>query len=182
MRPKAEVIHFRGAADTRIKKLDEGIKQRLPEGGEVGPADALVMARSGLQRVGLEDRISHVFSHDEMLPCVGQGIIAVECRRDDWETQGRLAKIDHAPTRLCADAEREVLWLLNGHCNAPIAAHARLDGDSIHLNAAVMSEDGAIFIEVRKSGSADRPRELGRAVGLELLDKGAVSLIEASRL
>src|SRR6201992_4419014 len=70
--PDIEVIHFRGAADTRVRKLDQGEKQRLPDGGAVGPADALVMARSGLERVGLVARIAYEFSVQEMLPAVGQ--------------------------------------------------------------------------------------------------------------
>ena len=78
--PEATLIHYRGAADTRVAKLDRGDTQRLPGGGEVGPADALVMARSGLERIGLAtSRIAHDFSVDEMLPAVGQGIVAVEC-------------------------------------------------------------------------------------------------------
>ena len=77
--PEVEVIHYRGAADTRVRKLDHLEKQRLPDGGEVGPADALIMARSGLERVGLAGRIAYEFSIQEMLPAVGQGIVAVEC-------------------------------------------------------------------------------------------------------
>ncbi|MBL4619108.1 MAG: hydroxymethylbilane synthase [Marinicaulis sp.] len=179
--PEALVIHYRGAADTRIRKLEGGVMQGLPDGGEVGPADALVMAQSGLLRVGAEDRISHVFSHAEMLPAVGQGIVAVECCADDWETRALLAKVGHAPTRLRMDAEREVLWVLNGHCNTPIAAHAKLDGDIMMLKAAVMSEDGATFLEVSENGPCDRPRELGRSVGLSLLQQGAAKLIDDTR-
>lgn len=180
--PNASVIHYRGAADTRVRKLDEGARQRLPEGGEVGPADALVMARSGLCRVGLSDRIAHIFSREEMLPAVGQGVIAVECRRDDWETLARLSAIDDEPTRACAEAEREVLWVLNGHCNAPIAAHGRIVDGALSLSAAVMSEDGAEFIETQSNGAVTRPRELGRQVGLYLLEQGAKALIEKSRI
>src|SRR4029079_8520661 len=77
--PQAEVIHYRGAADTRVRKLDAGEKQRLPDGGSVGPADALIMARSGLERVGLANRIAYEFRAQEMLPAAGQGIVAVEC-------------------------------------------------------------------------------------------------------
>src|SRR6201999_581050 len=82
--PEVEVIHYRGAADTRVRKLDGGEMQRLPDGGEVGPADALIMARSGLDRVGRGSRIAHDFSPREMLPAVGQGIVAVECATSDW--------------------------------------------------------------------------------------------------
>jgi hydroxymethylbilane synthase len=179
--PEAAVIHYRGAADTRIAKLDRGDKQRLPGGGEVGPADALVMARSGLERIGMTARIAHEFSVDEMLPAVGQGIVAVECVETDWVTRGRLAAIDNAAARLSAEAEREVLWVLNGHCNSPIAGHATRAGSELTLRASVLDEAGDRFIEVTRKGPADRPRELGRAVGMELLDKGAAEIIARTR-
>ncbi|WP_300210115.1 hydroxymethylbilane synthase [Bradyrhizobium sp.] len=179
--PDVEMIHYRGAADTRVRKLDTLEKQRLPDGGAVGPADALVMARSGLERVGLASRIAYEFSSAEMLPAVGQGIVAVECAADDWATRRLLAKIDDLAARRCADAEREVLWVLNGHCNSPIAGLAMIDGTLMSLTASVLDEDGQRFIEVARSGPADRPRELGRAVGLELLAKGAAGIIERSR-
>ncbi|WP_166304717.1 hydroxymethylbilane synthase [Bradyrhizobium sp. 2S1] len=180
--PAATVIHYRGAADTRIAKLDRGAKQRLPDGGEVGPADALVMARSGLERIGMTARIAHDFSVDEMLPAVGQGVVAVECVETDWATRARLGRIDNAPSRLAAEAEREVLWVLNGHCNSPIAGHATLAGAEMTLRASVLDEAGAGFIEVTRRGPADRPRELGRAVGMELLDKGAAEIIARTRV
>jgi hydroxymethylbilane synthase len=179
--PEASVIHYRGAADTRVAKLDRGDMQRLPGGGEVGPADALVMARSGLERIGMTSRIAHDFSVGEMLPAVGQGIVAVECVEKDWITRGYLAKIDNMPSRLCAEAEREVLWVLNGHCNSPIAGHATIDGRGMTLTASVLDETGDHFIETSRRGAADRPRELGRAVGLDLLEKGAAEIIERNR-
>ncbi|HEY9455857.1 MAG TPA: hydroxymethylbilane synthase [Bradyrhizobium sp.] len=179
--PEATVIHFRGAADTRVAKLDRGDRQRLPDGNEVGPADALVMARSGLERIGMTSRIAHDFSVREMLPAAGQGIIAVECVEKDWLTRERLAGIDDMQSRLCAEAEREVLWVLNGHCNSPIAGHATLSGNELTLTAAVLDEGGDRFIEVTRHGPADRPRELGRAIGLELLDKGAAEIIARTR-
>jgi hydroxymethylbilane synthase len=92
-----------------------------------------------------------------------------------------LAKIEDAASRLCAEAEREVLWVLNGHCNSPIAGHATLAGGEMTLTAAVLDETGGGFIEVSRQGAADRPRELGRAVGLELLDKGAAGIIARTR-
>ncbi|MBH5388795.1 hydroxymethylbilane synthase [Bradyrhizobium diversitatis] len=138
--PDVEVIHFRGAADTRVRKLDNGEKQRLPDGGAVGPADALIMARSGLDRVGL----SHAA---------------------------------HAS----ADAEREVLWILNGHCNSPVAGFSTITGDQMSLTASVLDLSGNTIIEALRAGPANRPRELGRAVGLDLLAKGAGEIIERSR-
>src|SRR5271169_6433928 len=118
--PQVEIIHYRGAADTRVRKLDHLEKQRLPGGGEAGPADALIMARAGLERVGLASRIAYEFPISEMLPAVGQGIVAVECAANDWRTRGILASIDDLKSHRCAEAEREVLWVLNGHCNSPI--------------------------------------------------------------
>jgi hydroxymethylbilane synthase len=179
--PDIEVIHYRGAADTRVRKLDADEKQRLPGGGEVGPADALIMARSGLERVGLAGRIAHEFSPLEMLPAAGQGIVAVECAAGDWQTRRYLSLIDDAAARASCDAEREVLWVLNGHCNSPIAAYATMSGAQMSLTASVLDHAGEKFIEVTRRGPADRPRELGRAVGLELLDKGAAEIIERSR-
>jgi hydroxymethylbilane synthase len=180
--PKADIIHFRGAADTRIRKLDNGEKQRLAAGGEIGPADALVMARSGLERVGLAARIAYDFSIAEMLPAAGQGIVVVECVERDWPTRALLARIDDAQSRLSAEAEREVLWVLNGHCNSPIAAHALLSGNEMTLSASVLAEEGDDLIEASRSGPANRPRELGRAVGLELLAKGAAEIIARTRV
>ncbi len=179
--PEVEVIHYRGAADTRVRKLDHLEMQRLADGGEVGPADALIMARSGLERVGLADRIAYEFSPQEMLPAVGQGIVAVECAAQDWETRRILSRIDDLASHRCADAEREVLWVLNGHCNSPIAGFSTIDGAQMTLTASVLDEAGRRFIEASRSGPADRPRELGRAVGLELLNKGAAEIIERSR-
>ncbi|WP_426443387.1 hydroxymethylbilane synthase [Bradyrhizobium genosp. P] len=179
--PEAAVIQYRGAADTRIAKLDRGDKQRLPDGGEVGPADALVMARSGLERIGMTARIAHDFTVDEMLPAVGQGIVAVECVETDWTTRAHLAGIDNAQARLSAEAEREVLWVLNGHCNSPIAGHAMIAGHEMTLRASVLDVSGDRFVEVVRHGAADRPRELGRAVGLELLDEGAAEIIARTR-
>ncbi|MDE2376283.1 hydroxymethylbilane synthase [Bradyrhizobium sp.] len=179
--PDIEVIHFRGAADTRVRKLDNGEKQRLPDGGAVGPADALIMARSGLDRVGLADRIAYEFTPDEMLPAAGQGIVAVECAARDWGSRGILAAIDDPAAHLSADAEREVLWVLNGHCNSPVAGFSTIVGDRMSLTASVLDLSGNTIIEASRSGPADRPRELGRAVGLELLARGAAGIIERSR-
>jgi hydroxymethylbilane synthase len=135
------------------------------------------MARSGLERIGMTSRIAHDFSVREMLPAAGQGIVAVECVEKDWLTRARLAKIEDVSSRCCAEAEREVLWVLNGHCNSPIAGHATVAGSEMTLTAAVLDETGDRFIEVSRDGAADRPRELGRAVGLDLLDKGAAEII-----
>lgn len=112
-----------------------------------------------------------------MLPAVGQGIIAVECPAAAFEIRAKLAAIDDADSRAAGEAEREMLWILNGHCNSPIAGHARYEGGRLELKGAALSPDGAQLIEAAAEGPAERPRELGRKVGMALLDKGARDLI-----
>ncbi len=179
--PGVEVIHFRGAADSRIRKLDAGKGQDLPEGGRTEPADGLVMAAAGLRRVGLADRISHHFETDELLPAATQGIVVVECAADDWQTRDRLTAINDVPAQIAADAEREVLWVLDGHCNSPIAAYAAADGDRLHLKAEVLDLDGATALRAEAYGSVGSPRALGRAVALELIGQGASDIIARTR-
>jgi hydroxymethylbilane synthase len=116
-----------------------------------------------------------------MLPAAGQGIVAVECVERDWPTRARLGSIDDPQSRLSGEAEREVLWVLNGHCNSPIAAHAVLSGNGMTLTASVLAEEGDQLVEASRNGPANRPRELGRAIGLELLDKGAAGIIARTR-
>ncbi|MEL6751164.1 MAG: hydroxymethylbilane synthase, partial [Pseudomonadota bacterium] len=159
MFPKAEIIHFRGAADSRIRKLDERIGQDLPDGTTTEPADAILLGTAGMARVDASHRIDHTFSVADMLPAVGQGIIAVECSATDWDTRAKLALIDDPETRAIAEAEREVLWVLDGHCNSPIAAHAVIEGELMQIDAAVMSLDGETILRERMEGEAGFPRE-----------------------
>ncbi len=150
--PEIEIIHFRGAADTRIRKLDKGEMQRLPGGGEVGPADALIMARSGLERVGLAKRIAHDFSALEMLPAAGQGIVAVECAAADWETRAILARIDdpaarsvrRGRARSAVGAERPLQLADGGLCRDQRQRHV---ADGIGDGS-----DGGNLLEVTRNG------------------------------
>src|SRR5260370_30610821 len=98
-----------------------------------------------------------------MVPGVGEGIVAVECAVNDWQTRRILSRIDDANAHRSADAEREVLWVLNGHCNSPIAGFSVIDGAEMSLTASVLDETGGLFIEASRAGPADRPRELTRA-------------------
>ena len=177
--PDCEIIHYRGAADTRLNKLDERVLQKTVDGGAVGPADGLLMAKSGLERIGHGARVTKIFSPGEMLPAVGQGIVTVECAQKDWATRGLLEKIDHDETRVRALAERELLWLLDGHCNTPIGGYAQIDGDMLHLSASVLSLDGATILETEASGPKDEPRAIGRTAARTLLEQGAAKLIAA---
>jgi hydroxymethylbilane synthase len=180
--PHAEVIHYRGAADTRIHKLDNGIPQQMVDGSQVGPADGILLATSGMARVGVAERASHTFTSDEMLPAVGQGIVAVECACNDWQTRDYLSRIDDAAARACAEAERQILWILDGHCNSPIAALARIAGDTMTISVAVMSLDGLTIMRHVDEGPATYPGELGRNAGLALVAKGAQAVVEQSRV
>lgn len=182
MYPGIEVIHFRGAADTRIHKLDNRIGQNLTDGGQTPPADLLLMAKSGLERVGMADRISHVFSIDDILPAATQGIVAVECAEHDWRAREILQKINDPAAERAALAEREVLWVLDGHCNSPMAAFASETGGEMSIRAQVFNLHGTEIVEGQASGDAARPRELGRQLGLTLLAKGAGALIEEARI
>ena len=120
--PDVEVIHYRGAADTRVRKLDNPEMQRLPDGGAVGPADALIMARSGLERVGLgEPHRLRISGRAKCCRRWGRASSRWNAPRSDWQTRRILSAIDDPAAHACADAEREVLWVLNGHCNSPIA-------------------------------------------------------------
>jgi hydroxymethylbilane synthase len=179
--PEAEIMHYRGAATTRIAKLDSLSMQQLSDGGEVGPADVLIMAVSGMERISLADRVVYTFEPEEMLPSVGQGIVALECREKDWEMRALIEQIDNHDARTCALAEREVLWILNGHCNSPIAGYARIYGQDLELRAALISEDGKEMIEASSLGKVSRPREVGRSVALDLIHKGANRIIEQTR-
>src|SRR5713226_3126413 len=162
-------------------KIGTNAVRRAAYARRLFPEDALIMARSGLQRVGFANRIAYEFSISEMLPAVGQGIVAVECAAQDWQTRRILSAIDDAAAHRSADAEREVLWVLNGHCNSPIAGFSSIDGTQMSLTASVLDEAGGLFIEAARSGPANRPCELGRAVGFDLLAKGAAEIIERSR-
>lgn len=178
--PDAEIIHYRGAADTRLRKLDEGALQQRENEAPVGPADALIMAESGLHRVGAAGRIGYSIPQEKMLPAVGQGVIAVECLAEDWETRRLLSAINDKPTEACVLAEREMLWILNGHCNTPIGGHAVIENETLSLRGVVLSEHGATFIEASSTGDPAHARTIGRTVGLALLNSGAGELIAAS--
>lgn len=164
------------------KDVQMRILQETDEGIFVGPADALVLAASGLARVGEKARCERLYSFDEMLPAVGQGIVAVECRCDDYKTLETLSEIDDPDARRSATAERELLWILNGHCNSPIAAICTMDGSKLKLQASVMSIDGSTRLDTVEFGEPTLPRELGRKAAFSLLRRGAGDLIEDSRL
>lgn len=160
------IVELRGNVDTRLRKLD---------GGEL---DAIVVAKAGIDRLGLSGRITEVLAPEIMLSAVGQGALALECRDDDAGTRDALAALDHSETRAAVSAERALLEELEGGCQVPLGAWARLeDNDALKMDARVLAADGSECIERSASGSAQAAERLGRRLARELLDAGADRLL-----
>jgi hydroxymethylbilane synthase len=124
-RPDLEVVPLRGNVDTRLRKVD------------AGECDAIVLARAGLVRLGLEGRATEILETDVSLPAVGQGALGIECRADDVETRAVLARVHDRHTATCIAAERGVLIALGGDCKTPLGAHADRIDDTLRLRAFV---------------------------------------------
>jgi hydroxymethylbilane synthase len=176
-----QVVHFRGKVDSRLHNLDTAGIQKLPYGGSAGPVDALVLAKSGLERINLGHRISKVFSIDEMCPAVGQGVVVVEFLAANERVAAYLSKINHKPTEQCCLAERAMLRVLNGHCNSPIAGYAWISDGRLCLRGVVISVDGRHVIEVEDSTELTGPEDLGDRVGKKLNERGAKYIIDECR-
>jgi hydroxymethylbilane synthase len=159
-RPDLKVINFRGNVDTRLRKLAEG------------QADATVLALAGLKRLGAEAHARHIFSPEEMLPSVAQGVIAIEVRAHDAKVRDRVAAIDHRATALAASLERAFLQVLDGSCKTPLAGLAQLHGAALMFQGAALSLDGRQRFDVAREGSVRSRSEaeaIGRDAGDELL-------------
>jgi hydroxymethylbilane synthase len=156
---------LRGNVDTRLRKLDEGLY------------DALVLACSGLRRLGLERRISAPLPTSQMLPAVGQGALGIETRVDDAETVDVVRKLDHKFTRLACMAERAFLRALGGGCQLPIAAYAVVREKRIKLDGLVTDTQGKQIVRDRISGGLDEAEELGSRLAEQLLARGARELL-----
>jgi len=168
-RPDLELVGIRGNVDTRLAKLARG------------EADALLMARAGLVRLGLEGHITEVLSLEDFLPAVGQGIVGLTCRSDDTEAQKRLAGITDEQTLCEALAERACLADLHGGCNAPVGAQARCVENALALRACVLSLDGRECLEESCVGTADDAERIGHELARRLVARGAKRLIESAR-
>jgi hydroxymethylbilane synthase len=132
LRPDLQVESIRGNVDTRVRKA---------ESGEI---DAVVLATAGLERLGLLGKAVQVFKVDEMLPAVGQGILAIEARADDQELLSLLQGIEHEETRIAAEAERAFLRRLGAGCLLPVGAHATVDHGTVLLRGLLGDDTGAI--------------------------------------
>lgn len=164
-RPDLEVASLRGNIDTRLRKLDEG------------QYDAIILAAAGLRRLGLEQRIIQLLGPEVMLPAVGQGALGIEFRSMDTEIRRILASIHHEETSIRVRAERAFLFRLEGGCQVPIGAFARLNGETLELEGMVGNEAGTNIIRMKKQGTADRPEALGTILGEEILAAGGAVIL-----
>ncbi|MEW2165874.1 hydroxymethylbilane synthase [Streptomyces sp. NPDC007084] len=173
VRPDLNVVRVRGLVGTRLDKLDGHKKMDHT-------LDAMVLARAGLERLGLMNRARQVFEADEMLPAVGAGALGLECRKDDDAVAHLLQQVNHDRTMTEITAERVMLHGLRGHCNSPIAGHCVTDPDGqLSLRGMVFSRDGSKFVHAHFWGeSLNDPAVLGSRVCAELLRQGARDIIE----
>ena len=154
---------IRGNVDTRIKKLNEGLY------------DAIILSYAGIKSLKIIDQISEIFSVEDIIPSAGQGIISLQCRKDDNEILSLLKKTNHNETYQIANAERNVLKVLEGDCETAVGAHAIVKDNKITLEAELFSLDGTKRYYEKKSSEVENAKELGKKVGEELKMKSSNS-------
>ena len=167
LRPDLQVESVRGNIDTRLRKLQEQ--------GFHG----ILLARAGLSRLGLDEVDAINLAESWFIPAPGQGALALQSRRDDLDTRSVLMGLEHPDTRFAVDAERAVVDALNAGCSTPLGALARSAGETLRLNAVVLSPDGSQRISVTVEGAGD-PGLIGRRAAQSLLAKGAGALLGSS--
>jgi hydroxymethylbilane synthase len=165
IRPDLDIREMRGNVDTRLRKVSDG------------EYDAIVLAKAGLDRLGWSQRISETFTPERFMPAVGQGAIAVETRAADHEAMRLLEKLDDAETRSAIIAERALLKALQGGCQVPIGAWARLERGEMVLEACVTSVDGLQHVKRRLTGSPDQGVQLGEQMARLLIETGAQTIL-----
>jgi len=165
-------VGLRGNIPTRIAtaRQRDGNGAATSDGTGAGTADAVLVAAAGANWIGLGDRLAEVFDIDVMVPQVGQGALAIECRADDHATIAALRTIEHEPSRRRVDAERSFLAHLGGGCDLPVGAHAlvRPDG-SLHIVGLIASADGATVLRDEMVGD---DVSIGAALAGDLLARG----------
>jgi hydroxymethylbilane synthase len=162
LRPDLDYVPIRGNVDTRLKKCKDGM------------VDAVVLARAGLLRLGLEDRATEIFDPSQCLPAVGQGALAIERRADDAEVAAVLDALTHDDTAVAVAAERGVMKAADGSCQVPIAAYAVRDGERLYLRAMLADADGSRARFAEESvlwPSLNVAAEVGLAVGRRLKEQ-----------
>ncbi len=149
---------IRGNVDTRIKKLNDNLY------------DAIILSYAGIKSLGLETKISQIFSTSKIIPSAGQGVIALQCRKNDQQLIEVLNKVNHKPTHNCIKAERNVLKVLEGNCETAVGAFAKISENKIELVAELFSLDGKQRFYLKLSKDLKLASELGKEVG-EILKK-----------
>ena len=147
---------IRGNVDTRIRKLNENLY------------DAIILSYAGIDSLGLNQKISQIFSTSEIIPCAGQGVIALQCRNNDEDLIELLKKVDHQSTHSSIKAERNVLKVLEGDCETAVGAFASIEGDKINLEVELFSLDGSKRFHLKSSENIDKAEELGIEMGKTL--------------
>ena len=166
-RPDLVISSLRGNVNTRLAKLD------------AGDFDAVILAAAGLKRLGFERRITAYLDTDVSLPAIGQGAVGIECRRGDPRINGLLAVLDDPDTHTRVAAERAMNHRLEGGCQVPIAGHATLDGETLHLRGLVGAPDGSKVIRGDIRGPRGEAERLGIALADDLLAQGAAAILKA---
>jgi len=165
-RPDLSVEPIRGNVDTRLRKLEEGL------------CDAMVMARAGLDRLGLKPEHAQLLSVEEFLPAVGQGMLGVEIRAGDQHLLEVFRALDDPSARAEALAERAFLRRLGAGCHTPVAGLARYAGATVEMDGLVSSHDGRTVIRGKTRGATDRTEAVGESLADELLARGAQRLLD----
>jgi hydroxymethylbilane synthase len=155
-RPDFDVVPIRGNVDTRLSKL------------AAGEVDGLILALCGLERLGRAEVASEILSAERMLPAVGQGALAIECRADNAAIRRLLAPLNHAESETCVAAERAMLAALDGSCRTPIAGLAKIEGGRLSLQALLLAPDGSAERRGRGEGAVADADAIGREVGERL--------------
>ncbi|MGW0779093.1 hydroxymethylbilane synthase [Streptomyces sp. NPDC002835] len=166
--PHLECVPMRGNANRRLEKL------------AAGEADALLLAVAGLERIGRADVITEILSTDVMMPPIGAGVLALQCREDDTDLIDLISGLGDRDAYQETQAERMLLHVLQGHCNSPIAGFARaeLNGE-LSLRACVFSSDGKVMLNAHEWAGRLDPSTLGTSVAVTLLRQGAREVIDS---
>lgn len=165
-RPDLDLRELRGNVDTRLRKV------------ESGEYDAIVLSKAGLDRLGWAQKITEALSTDISLPAVGQGAIAIESRLKDQDTTEILGKLDDPETRTAIIAERALLSALQGGCQVPLGAWARMERGELVMEAVVCSVDGTQYVRERAAAPPDQAAQLGQRLAQVLAEGGARSILE----
>jgi hydroxymethylbilane synthase len=166
IRPDIKIAQLRGNLDTRLRKLDEG------------QFDAIILAAAGVKRLGWANRITEMMPAEVSLPAIGQGAIGIECRVEDAFINGLVASLNHEDTSVCVRAERAFLKKLEGGCQVPIAAYARLSDGGIIMDGLVGSISGDRIIRGHTEGKRENPEVLGTSLAEDVLSRGAKEILD----